>query len=244
MGQASADRGRRSFLPCFIVYPMSVMRSSVPRIVAGMAGFLAVALVIAKMPLPAWHLRSGSRAAELTLLAAAADGLLVQAWDESPAATASVALPQARGFHSERSDAVRDDPTMSDAAPQSSSRDEEAILAPAQTLPETRAGAQPPLPARQLTNEEIAAFLERGREYIRTADLAAARLLFRRAAEAGDPQAALALGATYDPVTLGEIGLENFYSDVAEARTWYEQARELGSPRAMARLKRLASEAR
>jgi hypothetical protein len=243
MGRAIADRGRRSLLGFFIAYPMSVMRSSVPRIVAGMAGFLAVALVIAKMPLPAWHLRSGSRTAELTLLAAGADGLLVQAWDESPAAT-GFAPPQAQGFHSERSDAVRDDQTMSSIAPPSSSRDEEAILAPAQTVPQTRVGAQRALPERQLTDEEIAALLERGREYVRTADLAAARLLFKRAAEAGDPQAALALGATYDPVTLGEIGLENFYSDTAEARTWYEQARELGSPRAMARLKRLASESR
>jgi TPR repeat protein len=239
-----ADRGRRSFLRCFIAYLVSVMRSSVPRAVAGMAGFLAVALVIAKMPLPAWHLRTGSRTAELTLLAAGADGLLVQAWDEPPAATAFVALPQAQGPHGERSDAVRDDQTMSDIAPQSSSRDEEAISAPAQTLPQTRAGAQQALPERQLTDEEIAALLERGREYVRTADLAAARLLFKRAAEAGDPQAALALGATYDPVTLGQIGLDNFYSDIAEARTWYEQARELGSPRAMARLKRLASESR
>ena len=44
-------------------------------------------------------------------------------------------------------------------------------------------------------------------EIVPSGDLVTARLLFRRAAEAGDAEGALALGATYDPGVLAKLGV-------------------------------------
>ncbi len=75
-------------------------------------------------------------------------------------------------------------------------------------------------------------------------DIASARLLLRRAAEAGDYRAALALGATYDPVALEKLGVRGALADVAMARMWYDRARELGAPDAQSRIEMLANRAR
>ena len=82
--------------------------------------------------------------------------------------------------------------------------------------------------------------LNRGLDYLKMGDIAAARLVLRRAAGAGSAQAALALGATYDPVMLGEIGAVGLTGDAAQARTWYELAGQLGSAEAASRIARLA----
>jgi TPR repeat protein len=75
---------------------------------------------------------------------------------------------------------------------------------------------------------------------LRTGDIAAARLVFRRAANAGNPQAALTLGATFDPLVLAELGVLGFPSDPAQARSWYDKAARLGSPEASRRIEALA----
>ncbi len=54
-------------------------------------------------------------------------------------------------------------------------------------------------------------------------------MFLRRAAEHNDPQAALALGETYDPVVLKQLGVIKFNGDVALAQEWYRRAAELGS---------------
>ena len=54
-----------------------------------------------------------------------------------------------------------------------------------------------------------------------TGDLAAARLLLRRAAEAGSAEAALALGATFDPLVIRRLGAIGAAPDAAQARKWY-----------------------
>ena len=69
--------------------------------------------------------------------------------------------------------------------------------------------------------------------------LAGARAYFRRAAEAGSADAALALGDTYEPAFIENLGARGIKADVLQARTWYERARELGSENAQARLERL-----
>jgi TPR repeat protein len=71
-------------------------------------------------------------------------------------------------------------------------------------------------------------------------DLAAARIVLRRAAEANNAEAALALAATYDPFVLRELKVYGFTGDAAIARTWYAIAAELGSSVAPQRLKILA----
>jgi len=81
-----------------------------------------------------------------------------------------------------------------------------------------------------LDADEIAMLLKRGKDAFSTGDLAAARLLLRRAAEAGSAEAALALGATFDPLVIRRLGAIGAAPDPAQARQWYQKAVALGSP--------------
>ncbi|MGA7790125.1 MAG: hypothetical protein WCA56_18395 [Xanthobacteraceae bacterium] len=92
---------------------------------------------------------------------------------------------------------------------------------------------------RHLDPNEIATLLKSGLDFLQTGDLAAARLSLRRAAEAGSAEAALALGSTYDPSTLKQLGAVGIAPDVARARQWYEEAANLGSSAATERLTKL-----
>jgi hypothetical protein len=102
------------------------------------------------------------------------------------------------------------------------------------------------LPMRQLDREEISDLLKRGEDFIANGDLASARLMLQRAAEAGDPRAALRLAGTYDPIILEQLSAPGIAvnANIAMARTWYERAKEFGSAEAMRRLEMLASRAR
>jgi TPR repeat protein len=90
-----------------------------------------------------------------------------------------------------------------------------------------------------LNSDAIAAFLERAQELLASGDIAAARLLLLRAAEARDPKAALALAATFDPIILQRIGAYGVVPEVPSARHWYEKAKEFGSEEASQRLEML-----
>jgi hypothetical protein len=94
---------------------------------------------------------------------------------------------------------------------------------------------------RPLDPDEIAALLKRGDELIASGDLGAARLVLRRAAEAGNARAALALAGTYDPIVLEKRAVHGFVPDIAMARSWYEKAKQFGSVDAPQRLEMLAS---
>jgi hypothetical protein len=100
------------------------------------------------------------------------------------------------------------------------------------------AAATPPKPARKA--EDVALLLQRGRALFEAGDIAAARLFFRRAANAGDAAAAVAMGATYDPDVLAKRFIRGIEADPQEARTWYEKARVLGSPEGPRRIEMLA----
>jgi hypothetical protein len=95
-------------------------------------------------------------------------------------------------------------------------------------------------PAPELNPEELAALLKRGQQLAASGDIAAARLTLRAAAEARNAQAALALGATYDPGVLRSLGIFGVTPDAAMARSWYEKAKAYGSAEAMRRLELLA----
>jgi len=77
--------------------------------------------------------------------------------------------------------------------------------------------------------QEAVALMERGRDLLRNGDVASAQLAFRRLAEAGKADAALALATTYDPRYLLEHNLVGIVGDEAKARAWYRRAKELGS---------------
>jgi hypothetical protein len=99
--------------------------------------------------------------------------------------------------------------------------------------------AEPAFVPRRLDPGEIEALLEHGQQSIAKGDLAAARALFQRAAEAGDAIAAFALAETYDPIALKRLGEQGFAPDIAMARTWYERAQKFGSNSAAQRLQTL-----
>ena len=98
--------------------------------------------------------------------------------------------------------------------------------------------ATPPI-SRPEDKELIAGLIAHGQKMIDVGYLAGARGYFKRAAEAGSADAALALGATYDPKFISDIGVKGIKGDLAEARAWYERARELGSVSAKEKLEDL-----
>jgi hypothetical protein len=105
-------------------------------------------------------------------------------------------------------------------------------------VPEGKPAPQPIDPS------EVAALLKRGQDYLQNGDIVSSRLMLRRAATAGDPHAALLLGATYDPFVLRDLGVLGFTPDPAQARTWYQRAADAGLPEATRRLERLVKTAR
>jgi hypothetical protein len=87
---------------------------------------------------------------------------------------------------------------------------------------------------------EIALMMRNGTQLMGNGDIAAARMMFQRAAEAGEAAAAFALAETYDPLVLRKLGARGgITSDIALAQIWYEKARDLGSTAAPERLERL-----
>jgi hypothetical protein len=94
--------------------------------------------------------------------------------------------------------------------------------------------------ASPLSNDEIVTLVKRGKDLLTNGNLAAARLLLRRAADAGSAEAALALGATFDPFVIQRLGAVGAEPDVAQAGKWYQKAADLGSQVASGQLARLA----
>ena len=86
---------------------------------------------------------------------------------------------------------------------------------------------------------EVVALIQRARKLAETGDIAAARLVLQRAAEAHSAQAALALGGMYDPTVLKQLGIHGVAADIDQARSWYEKAGEYGSEEAPRRLQAL-----
>lgn len=79
----------------------------------------------------------------------------------------------------------------------------------------------------------------RGEKALAQGSIADARMLLTHAAEHGIAEAALLLGSTYDPFELKRLGTIGIAPEPERARHWYAIARQLGSPNAAARLKRL-----
>jgi hypothetical protein len=53
--------------------------------------------------------------------------------------------------------------------------------------------------------------------------------LLKRAAEAGESSAALALATTYDPAELQKLQSRDADPDIATAQAWYQKAKDLAS---------------
>jgi hypothetical protein len=117
----------------------------------------------------------------------------------------------------------------------------DSALAPADTrspVAEPQA-SEPRLAVTPDRRQAIASLVVRGKELLRDGDFSSARLILQRAVDAGEADAALTLGATYDPGILAQLGIRSQVANVDLARTWYEKAQEFGSAEASSRLKRL-----
>jgi hypothetical protein len=148
--------------------------------------------------------------------------------------------------------APRFEPALAVGAPP-----EEGVSTQVKPAPEARP-EQPPktaaisgpqsAPAREsstalhLDSDEISALIDRGSALLKRGDLASARLLLRRAADAGSADAALMLGSTFDPAFIQQLGVVGIQPDVARAREWYQKAAGLGSDAATQRLANLKNQ--
>jgi hypothetical protein len=94
----------------------------------------------------------------------------------------------------------------------------------------------PPLDA-----EQIAVLFKLGQDLLKHGDIAPARILLKRAALAGNAQAAFALGRTFDRTFRTQSEVLGFAPDVNQAREWYERAIKLGFTEASRHLERLSS---
>jgi hypothetical protein len=127
-----------------------------------------------------------------------------------------------------------------------------AAVAPAPPQPQAMAPPSQPAaaadtpqaraePVRELSPNEVAALVRRAQELVASGDLPAARMLLRRAADAQSARAAILLAKTFDPTTLRQLSTADPGPDLAQARNWYQKAKEWGSPEAQRQLDALAS---
>jgi tetratricopeptide (TPR) repeat protein len=134
----------------------------------------------------------------------------------------------------------RDDSTNgleSDPAPHVAAADTKSDGQRQNALPKALVPTQNP--ARLIDKEELANLLKRGRYLLSIGDIAPARLLLERAADANEANAAFDLAGTYDPAVLARSHALGVAPDLAMARMWYEKALNLGHSEAQARLAQL-----
>ena len=110
------------------------------------------------------------------------------------------------------------------------------IAQPASTIE-----AQSSPDANPTNTDKIIALRARGVELMKAHDFGAARLVLKRAVDAGDGVSAIMLAETYDPTMLQQLGVHGLSPDASLARKWYTRAKELGSPEAARRLEALAN---
>lgn len=130
-----------------------------------------------------------------------------------------------------------------DLAPASARRAAGNAAAPASQAAARPLAPLPPPPAREPA--EITAKMKIGADLMASGDIASARTMFERVAEAGEAAGAFALAETYDPAVLNTLRLRGgIAADPVLARRWYEKARDMGSTAALERIVRLTQKPR
>jgi uncharacterized glyoxalase superfamily protein PhnB len=150
------------------------------------------------------HLKAQQESKQQAVQAAAAD-------DAAARRSAAVAAPAPKVEPPARIEAVADI-TPPAAEPDLAAASAATIAEPA-TVPMAALPSKPALAAAQ-------AALSRG-------DITEARQLLEALADAGNADAALALGSTYDPINVARSGLTGADADRAQAKHWYRRALEL-----------------
>ena len=108
-----------------------------------------------------------------------------------------------------------------------------ALQSQIQAAPTRDDAAAPP---KTLDAATLAALTTRAKSLLALGDIAAARLLLERAANAKDATAAFLLAQTYDPAVLGARDARSIAPDLVMARDWYRKAASFGSSDAQQRL--------
>ena len=130
------------------------------------------------------------------------------------------------------------------SAPRLGTPSREAIVSAYHTAlqsqaPATRTGNEAAAPSKTLDAEKSSALMTRAKSLLALGDIAAARLLLERAANAQDATAAFLLAQTYDPAVLGVRDTRSITPDPVMARDWYRKAASFGSADAQQRLTQL-----
>ena len=76
---------------------------------------------------------------------------------------------------------------------------------------------------------EIEDMIREGNKRMREGDILEARQLYQKAVALGDPEAALAMGRSYDPIYFARIEKKNAEPDAAKAFDWYRKAMDGGA---------------
>ncbi|HEY7644989.1 MAG TPA: SH3 domain-containing protein, partial [Hyphomicrobiales bacterium] len=113
------------------------------------------------------------------------------------------------------------------------------ILASATTRLDIASDPRSALILRADESNRVANLIAHGHKMIDVGYFAGARAYFKRAAEAGSGDAALLLGATFDPEFIDKIGAHGIKADPQEARGWYDRAKQLGVEDAETKLRAL-----
>lgn len=110
---------------------------------------------------------------------------------------------------------------------------------PAVTATPFQASLAPPAPPpnswqesvnRKLSPQpEIEDLIREGNKRMREGDILEARQLYQRAVSLGDPEAALAMGRSFDPIYFARIDKKNAEPDAAKAFDWYRKAMDGGA---------------
>ena len=82
----------------------------------------------------------------------------------------------------------------------------------------------------------IADYMRNGHLLLTRGDIVSARLFYEEAANSGSAAAMTAVGKTYDPVVLGQLGIKGFQADPVKAAEWYLKAGKAGDPEHTERL--------
>ena len=229
-------RRRHSLTPEIIPEPKSLKGDHTRALIAlRLSGVTAIAALIAwvVVSLPAMHRQPGNDNVHTAILPNPADG----EQDQLPTATAQSPLrdrrpqanePRANGGPEER---------QSEIATVMAGPVTDAFMPATASSPTV---SQLKTTTAQSDDEEISALIKLGQDFVRNRDFSSARLLLRRAAEAGSAAAALSLGETFDPLVIRQLHAIGVQPDPAKAREWYERAAQLGSDAASQHLAKLA----
>jgi hypothetical protein len=120
----------------------------------------------------------------------------------------------------------------------------ESVSGALKELPPSRGAARTAASAERprLTTAEIDSLIARGDALLNRGDFISARLYYERAADAGEGQAALRMGESYDPAFLARSRVAGFRGDALLAARWYLRALELGTPGAEILFKAVAAD--